>query len=89
MFIILILIFVYESISCFTVLSIIISVIVKRQVCSSTICQNGGTCMDDGGILRCSCVDDYKGKFCEGLNEYIPYLNGTSYPQQINLLLAT
>lgn len=39
---------------------------VRKYSCTVDTCQNGGTCMEDGVNVICRCLDDYRGKFCEG-----------------------
>ena len=36
----------------------------ERNQCKSTPCQHGGTCVDDIGTFRCSCISSYGGKTC-------------------------
>lgn len=35
------------------------------DLCDDVTCQNGGTCIIEGGKASCACADGYGGKKCE------------------------
>uniref|UniRef100_A0A3B5LEF8 EGF-like domain-containing protein n=1 Tax=Xiphophorus couchianus TaxID=32473 RepID=A0A3B5LEF8_9TELE len=37
----------------------------RPDPCSSTPCQNGGTCFHYLGKYKCECTDEYSGKDCQ------------------------
>ena len=37
----------------------------KSVMCAVDTCQNGGTCIDEWGAVRCKCADGFMGQFCE------------------------
>ena len=42
-----------------------LNIIVDIDECSSSPCQNGGTCDDDVASYTCGCVAGYEGINCE------------------------
>ena len=58
-----------------------------RNECSSSPCQNGGTCEDQVGSYICLCTDGYEGSLCEDNSDDCnpnPCLNGGSCTDDIN-----
>ena len=39
----------------------------KPKPCDSHPCKNGGHCTNDGDSFWCKCMENYRGKTCEGL----------------------
>ena len=46
--------------------------------CSSSPCQNGGTCIDAVNSYTCDCVDGWTGTNCEASKIYLDFLHYTS-----------
>ena len=46
--------------------------------CSSSPCQNGGTCIDAVNSYTCDCVDGFEGSNCAASKIYLDILHYTS-----------